>query len=191
MTRSIQASGCIAGPVTEGTACAFTGHRPAKLPWRYDESAPGCLALTAALETQIAALAAAGITDFISGMALGTDTICARIVLALRKENPAIRLFCALPCSSQADRWTVSEREQYQAILADADSVILVNQDGTPECMLKRNRFMVERAAVLLAVYNGEYRGGTAMTVRYARKLRRELFILNPVTLEMVHEANR
>ena len=35
--------------------------------------------------------------------------------------------------------------------------------------------------ACLLAVYNGEWRGGTAMTVRYARKLGRKIIILNPV----------
>ena len=26
-------------------SCCFTGHRPAKLPWRYDESDPRCLRL--------------------------------------------------------------------------------------------------------------------------------------------------
>ena len=26
-------------------ACCFTGHRPGKLPWRYDEEDPRCLAL--------------------------------------------------------------------------------------------------------------------------------------------------
>lgn len=34
--------------------------------------------------------------------------------------------------------------------------------------------------ACLLTVYNGERRGGTAMTVRYAQKLGREAIILNP-----------
>lgn len=47
--------------------------------------------------------------------------------------------------------------------------------------MLERNRYLVDHAACLLAVYNGERRGGTAMTVRYARKLGREVIVLNPV----------
>ncbi len=46
--------------------------------------------------------------------------------------------------------------------------------------MLKRNRYLVDHAACLLAIYNGEWRGGTAMTVRYANKLGREIIILNP-----------
>ena len=189
MTHSFQPPGYYSRcTLLPDTACAFTGHRPAKLPWRYDESAPGCVALTAALEQQIATLAETGITDFISGMALGTDMICARIVLALKSKNPAIKLHCALPCQSQADQWTAESRQQYQSILSAADAVDLVSRDNTPDSMMKRNRFMVDHASILLAVYNGEKRGGTAMTIRYARKQGRELYILNPVTLEIVHE---
>ena len=44
---------------------------------------------------------------------------------------------------------------------------------------------MVEAAGTVLAVYNGERRGGTAATVRYARKLDRRIIILNPTTLEV------
>ena len=36
------------------TACAFTGHRPKSFPWRYDEAAPGCVALKRTLTEQIA-----------------------------------------------------------------------------------------------------------------------------------------
>ena len=46
--------------------------------------------------------------------------------------------------------------------------------------MLERNRRLVESAAVLLAVYNGEWRGGTAATIRYAQKLGRKLIVLDP-----------
>ena len=54
-------------------ACAFTGHRPNKLPWRYNENTPGCVALRKILAEQIAALANNGYTNFLSGMALGVD----------------------------------------------------------------------------------------------------------------------
>lgn len=36
--------------------------------------------------------------------------------------------------------------------------------------MLARNRFMVDFAYFLLAVYNGEQHGGTASTVNYAKR---------------------
>ncbi len=54
--------------------------------------------------------------------------------------------------------------------------------------MLDRNRFMVERASTLLAVYNGEQRGGTAATVRYAQKMGREIIVIDPITRSVSHE---
>lgn len=160
--------------------CAFTGHRPQKLPWRYNEADSRCRALQAALTRQITMLALTGVTDFFSGMAEGTDCYCAQIVLNLREKNPALRLHCILPCKGQADKWKASSREVYNSILHQANSIIYVSQEYRQGCMLERNRRLVESAAGLLAVYNGAYRSGTGMTVRYAQKLGRQLIVLNP-----------
>ena len=51
--------------------------------------------------------------------------------------------------------------------------------------MLERNRFLIEHASILLAVYNGERRGGTAATMRYAQKLGREIIVIDPATLDI------
>ena len=168
--------------------CAFTGHRPTKLPWKSDSASPQLAAFRETMTAQISGLAERGIVNFFSGMAEGTDVICSEIVLALREKNPAIKLHCALPFVGQADKWAASSRERYHAILAEADSVIYVSRKYYKNCYLDRNRFMVNHASVLFAVYNGEYRGGTAMTVRYARKIGRELFIMDPTTLRIVLE---
>ncbi len=101
-------------------------------------------------------------------------------VLALKKENPMLKLHCILPCEGQADKWSDSARELYFSILGQADSVVHVSRAYSKGCMLNRNRYLVDHAACLLAVYNGERRGGTAMTVRYARKMGREIIIVNP-----------
>ena len=54
--------------------------------------------------------------------------------------------------------------------------------------MLERDRFLVSYVSVVLSVYNGEKRGGTAATVRYARKLGRDLIVIDPATLAVTHE---
>ena len=161
--------------------CAFTGHRPRKFPWGYNEADARCVALKETLAAEIAKLVKAGYTDFFSGMAEGADTWAALAVLALKKENSALRLHCVLPCEGQADGWSASARELYHSILVQADEVIYVNREYSKGCMLDRNRYLVDHAACLLAIYNGEWRGGTAMTVRYAGKLGREVIILRPV----------
>ena len=165
-----------------GKCCAITGHRPQKFPWKYDETDSRCVALKAVLADQIIALVDAGFTQFLSGMAEATDTWFSLVVLSLREQNPAIKLHCILPCKEQADKWTASSRDLYYSILDRADSLVYVSRVYHKNCMLERNRFLVDYAATLLAVYNGERRGGTAATLRYAQKMGREIIVINPIT---------
>ena len=171
-----------------GNSCAFTGHRPSKFPWKYNETDRRCVALKAVLEDQIAALVSAGFTQFLSGMAEATDTWCALSVLSLREKNPAIKLHCILPCKEQADKWSASSRDLYHSILERADSIVYVSRSYYKNCMLDRNRFLVDHAAALLAVYNGERRGGTAATMRYAQKMGREIIVIDPITRLITHD---
>ena len=171
-------------------SCAFTGHRPAKFPWKYNEADSRCIALKSALTEQIRLLAEAGVTQFLSGMAEATDTWSALSVLALREKNPAIKLHCILLCRDQADKWSASSRNLYSSILKRADSIVYVSREYHKDCMLDRNRFLVEHASTLLAVYNGEQRGGTAATMRYAQKMGREIIVIDPDTLHITHEGS-
>ena len=171
------------------TTCAFTGHRPHKFPWKYNEQDPRCVALKETLKEQIIKLVASSVTDFYSGMADGSDVWLSQIVLDFRENNTALKLHCVLPCEGQADQWSKSARDRYNAILNRADSVAYVSRQYYDGCMLDRNRKLVEAADLLLAVYNGERRGGTAATLRYAKKLGRELIIVHPVSLHITYES--
>lgn len=165
--------------------CAFTGHRPQNLPWQFNEADTNCLKLKQILNQQISQLAENGFTDFLSGMALGSDTWAAEAVLNLRKKKPALKLHCILPCKTQAEKWPVSEQERYQKILAQADSIFFTSRNYHPNCMLERNRFMVEKAHLLLAVYNGQPHSGTAAAVRHAQRLGCDIIIINPISLQI------
>lgn len=165
--------------------CAFTGHRPQNLPWQFNEADTNCLKLKQILNQQISQLAENGFTDFLSGMAIGSDTWAAEAVLNLRKKKPALKLHCILPCKTQAEKWPVSEQERYQKILAQADSIFFTSRNYHPNCMLERNRFMVEKAHLLLAVYNGQPHSGTAAAVRHAQRLGCDIIIINPISLQI------
>lgn len=162
--------------------CAFTGHRPRSFPWKGDETAPGCALLKKTLAEQIKLLADRGVTDWLSGMAQGVDLWAAETVLDLKEKNPALRLHCILPHEGQERKWPASERERYHSILRQADEVIYVNREYHNDCMLERNRYLVDHSSVLLAVYNGTHRSGTGMTVRYAKRLGREVIVIDPVS---------
>ncbi len=173
-----------------GKSCAFTGHRPKSFPWRYNEMDARCVALKETLAEQITRLAENGITEYLSGMAEATDTWAALSVLALREKNPSLRLHCILPCKSQADKWNPQARELYRSILDQSDSIVWVNREYTQNCMLERNRFLVSHAALLLAVYDGGQRSGTAATVNNARRLGREIIIIDPITRLISYEES-
>ena len=162
--------------------CAFTGHRPKSFPWKYDEKARDCVQLKEVLAVQIKQLAEQGVTTWLTGMAQGVDLWATEIVLDLKKKNPALRLRCILPCEGQERKWLASEQERYRSILRQADEVIYVNREYSADCMLARNRYLVEHSSVLLAVYNGTYRSGTGMTIRYAKQLGREVIVIDPVS---------
>lgn len=171
------------------TACAFTGHRPSRFPWKDNEEDPGCTALKKVLAEQIEALAEAGAAEFFTGGAEGVDTWAAEAVLALREKKPALRLHCILPCEGQADTWSGPARERRRAILERADTVRYVSREYREGCLLERNRRLVDSAGVLLAVFNGMRRSGTGATVNYARRTGREILIIHPASLRITREA--
>ena len=162
-----------------GTTCAFTGHRPHKFPWKDNEADPRCIALKKTLAGQIATLAGAGVTEYFTGGADGTDCWAAEIVLDLREKNPALKL----------RRWSDSARERYHSILKRADSVDYVSRQYYDGCMIDRNHRLVESAGLLLAVFSGVRRSGTGATVNYARKLGREIILIDPLTRSVTHEG--
>ena len=166
--------------------CAFTGHRPHKFPWRYNEADSRCVALKSAMTEQITKMVENGVTEFYSGGADGVDCWASLIVLELRQKNPALKLHLILPHEGQSDKWNDPAQERYLSILKQADSAEYVSHEYYDGCMLNRNHRLVESAGLLLAVYNGERRGGTAATIRYARKQGRRIIILNPISLEII-----
>lgn len=140
--------------------CCFTGHRPEKL-----RAAEG--EIKAALTGEIRAAISDGYSVFISGMARGVDLWAAELVLDLRDRGEAVRLICAVPFPWFELRWERSWREKYQSILARADLVRSICPEYRPDCFQRRNQWMVDHSARVIAVYNGTG-GGTRNTMEYA-----------------------
>ena len=94
------------------SACAFTGHRPSRFSFGYNEADERCLKLKALMRIQIVTLAGEDVTDFYTGMALGVDQWAAEIVLDIKKARPSVRLIAVRPCETQADSWSAEQRER-------------------------------------------------------------------------------
>ena len=163
--------------------CAFTGHRPQHLPFGMNENDDRCVKLKEALKEQIINLIEAeDVTYFITGMALGVDLYAAEIVLDLKACYPNITLESAIPCETQAVKWSMAQRERYYDIAAQCDKETMLQSHYSPDCMGKRNRYMVDHADVLIAVWDGSP-SGTGKTVRYAHQQGKSVITINPRTL--------
>ncbi|MCI8388968.1 MAG: DUF1273 domain-containing protein [Clostridiales bacterium] len=165
--------------------CAFTGHRPQSLPFGFRENDPRCTALKQALRSEIIHMIEDnGVTYFISGMALGVDTYAAEIVLDLKAVYPEIKLECAIPCKAQREKWSQNAQSRYLEIISNSDKPIILQREYTSDCMQKRNKYMVNEADYLIAVWNGRS-SGTSTTVQYAKSLNRRVSIIHPETLKI------
>lgn len=148
-------------------SCCFTGHRPAKLPWRYDESDPRCAALKLRIRDAVELAYEQGYRHFICGMAQGCDLYFCEKVLEMRSIHPDITVEAAIPCPTQADSWPAAQRERYRALVTACDFETMVSSQYTSSCMQRRDRYMVDHSSMLIAAFDGSA-GGTRYTVEYA-----------------------
>ena len=157
-------------------SCCFTGHRPTKLPWGFDETDPRCEELKKRIRDAVEAACEEGYTHFLCGMAMGCDLYYAETVLALKERFPAITLEAAIPCLTQTDGWPEEQKQRYRRILAACDYETVVQETYSRDCMQRRNRYMVDHASLLIAVHDG-LPGGTRSTVLYA--MRQKIMVVN------------
>jgi len=140
--------------------CCFTGHRIIKK----DEID----LVKSKLKDTIIKLINNNVTVFICGGALGFDTIAALEILEQKKVYKNIQLIMALPCKEQDKYWKEREQIIYRNILQKADKIIYVSDKYLEDCMLKRNRYMVDNSNFCI-YYLRKKRSGTAYTVNYAK----------------------
>ncbi|MGN1473431.1 MAG: SLOG family protein [Eubacteriales bacterium] len=142
-------------------SCCFTGHRV--IPSSERDR------LRARILESIMRLTADGVFCFCCGGALGFDTLAAQCVLEARRTDSRIRLLLFLPYPAQSERWSISDRHVYEEILRAADAVSYASEAYTEQCMLTRNRQLVDASCVCIA-YLTHPHGGTFYTVTYARR---------------------
>ena len=153
---------------------AITGHRPSKFNNDYDLTSPLILRIKEKLQ---------GIIDekkptiIISGMALGIDTLWAKLAM----EN-SIPLFAVIPCVGQEKVWPEKSRIVYNMLLQYASNKQVMQQKYTSSCMQERNIRMVDMCDLLIGVWDGTS-GGTGNCMKYAKSIKKDIIIINPKTV--------
>ena len=145
----------------ENKICCFTGHRVIAA-----ENGDIRMRIRGTVES----LAKDGYTDFRCGGALGFDTLAALEVIRLKDFFPEVKLIMYLPCRDQCSRWQTQDVKIYEAILAKADEVYYSSEFYSRTCMHERNVRLVTGADTCVAYYHEGSAGGTAFTVKYAKR---------------------
>lgn len=159
-----------------GKICTFTGNRPNKLPWGYNEECQQCISVKRKISDAVIAAIADGFDTFVCGMAQGGDFYFAEAVLEAAQSHN-IFLECAIPFKGQENRWTQKERVRYGGILQRADEVTILSEYYTQWCMHARNRYMVDKSDRVIALDYCSY-GGTRWTVDYAKGCEKEIIFI-------------
>lgn len=166
---------------------SLTGHRPTKLGGYGNH--PGYVALQQDLEKYIEnALAKYQRVVGHSGLALGADTIWSKAILAMCDRYPErVEFHAEVPNRLQPNRWVSQSDKDYWFYQVEiADDVTFYNDidfggsltsGEMARDMELRNRGMLDKADVLLAIHDGST-GGTGNAVRYANTIN-----LNTVTV--------
>jgi len=142
--------------------CCFTGHRPEKI----DCSEPVIKKL---LKEEIIKAIHEGYTEFITGAARGSDIWAGEIVIELKKEYKSIDLICAVPYPGFDKKWSLEWKNKYRKLLSSAKETVYIRRSFSYDSFQLRNKYMVDRSNMVIAVFNNE-RGGTYNTIRYAAK---------------------
>ena len=159
--------------------CAFTGYRPQKMPFGFDETDPRCIDFKKRVQATIQTLYDIGYRHFISGGALGMDMFAAEAVVELRKQHPEVILEMVSPFDDQASKWPEEYRARHDLLFELADITTATSHVYTKSAMFIRNRYLVNNADLLLAAYDGQP-GGTAMTCELAHRYNIPIMKIKP-----------
>ena len=102
-------------------------------------------------------------------MALGCDLYFCEAALALRAQYPGVTVEAALPCPTQTEGWPREQQLRHARLVAACDLETVVSREYTAGCMLRRDRYMVDHASLLIAAFDGSP-GGTRYTMEYAMR---------------------
>ena len=110
-----------------------------------------------------------------SGFADGVDQYFAELVLERKQTNPALELIAVIPYRKAS--WTSLNKKTRTRELPGGlwPDVVVIQEKYLPSVYSHRNRYMVEHSDRVIAVYDGRETGGTAKTIRFTHRMKKEL----------------
>lgn len=121
-----------------------------------------------------------GYRSFLTGMSWGFDLAAGLAVSELKRSHGDVRLVAVEPFAGFRRLFHGRSAEEYDTVLAAADEAVVVCDAAGDASYMLRNDFLVDNSSMVVAWYDGSPRGGTAYTVRRARRARLPVINLRP-----------
>lgn len=150
-------------------SCCFTGYRPEKFDFMFNENSKDYRSFMSRLTTGISRLINNGCTTFYTGMAKGFDIIAAEQIALIKKLNPKIKLIAVIPFKNQQCSFSEDWKTRYNEVLACSDETVVLNERYESWAFDQRNRYMVDRCRYVITFFDGKL-GGTKNTLSYASR---------------------
>lgn len=176
---------------------AFTGHRPNKL-YGYDLNNENYNILKTRLYSILSNEISNNDADtFITGGAIGFDTLAFDVIRELINGYGGNHIL-AIPFEKQATKWPKESQIVYKEMKKFSTCIYVddyekYNVKGIkggeyhPIKMQKRNEWMVDNCDLLIGCWDGVKKGGTWNCLKYAKKLNKEIIIIDPKTFEVYY----
>ena len=172
-----------------GLSCAIAGHNPQRFKFKYNEQAPLCISIKAAIAEQVKTLHSKGVNRFYVGCAVGVDTWAAEIVLELKRQADfsGMELFCAIPFTDHTAKFTEGQKKRHQRIMSQCDRKEIISRSYSQVAYKRLNYYLIDKSQYLIAVYDQDKseRSGLVQTVNYAVKNNLHITCVHPDTAEI------
>lgn len=147
-------------------SCCITGRREIPLAGQED--------VLRSLKEEIQKALCDGFRWFLSGFADGADLYFAKLVAEKKEEYPDIQLVAAIPYRQRLNKLQ-QDPEILKILNEDWCHIEVCNETYHRGVFAKRNRYLVEHARRVIAVYDNIPLGGTYSTIQMAKKLNRDI----------------
>ena len=165
----------------------ITGNRPEKFPFDYKSGASIEMTAYAACIRKLAFdYLNAGYDHFIFGMARGVDIDFGKEIVRYKTtfdKFKNVKIEAAIPYRGQEARYDNLSRKKFKYRIENSGKITYIADEYSRESYLKRDRYMVDNADFVLAIWNGVREGGTYYTIRYAEEKQKQLRIISLKTM--------
>ena len=103
-------------------------------------------------------------------MAWGFDLAAGEVVMELKQVYHDVELVAVVPYEGFYRLFHAEDAVRYKRVADAADEVVVVSENEGKVTYRLRNDYLVENSSIVVAWFNGVPRGGTAYTLRQARR---------------------